>query len=69
MHAYMSIPLRLASLAYSSFCEKEGAVKFGMRAMEAQLLESGEYAVDIELIRSLVESPEEHWSWCKRVRK
>lgn len=68
MYAYMAIPYRLASLAYSSVCDREGATKYSLLALEQQKLESGEGAVDIEMIRSLLDHPEEHWSWCKRAR-
>ena len=68
LYSYLAVPFRLASLAYNAACDKEGAMKYGLLALEQQKLESGGGGSKIEMIKSLLYSPEEHWSWCKRER-
>lgn len=69
LHSYLAEPYHLASLAYNGACDKDGAMKYGLLALEQQKLENGEGGSDIEMIKSLLYCPEEHWSWCKRARK
>ncbi|KAH9991097.1 SET domain-containing protein [Xylariaceae sp. FL0662B] len=57
----------LAALNYNMFSKKEIAQKYARLAVEAGLLEHGSSAPDVQEMRVLHSTPEDHWSWGLKV--
>ncbi|KAH8771688.1 hypothetical protein F5883DRAFT_491819 [Diaporthe sp. PMI_573] len=58
---------RLAALNYNAFRRPEGAVKYALLALEQFVVEEGANSVVVREMVSLLDDPEAHWSWGKRL--
>lgn len=58
---------RLAALNYNSFRRAEGAVKYALLALEQFVVEEGANSVGVREMVALLDEPEAHWSWGKRL--
>lgn len=58
---------RLAALNYNAFRRAEGAVKYALLALEQFVVEEGANSVGVREMVALLDDPEAHWSWGKRV--
>lgn len=57
----------LAALNYNGFGKGELATKYALLALEAHLLEGGPRAKGVQNMLDLLDEPERHWSWRKRM--
>lgn len=58
---------RLAALNYNAFRRAEGAVKYALLALEQFVVEEGANSVGVRDMVALLDGPEAHWSWGKRM--
>lgn len=59
---------RIAALNYNAFRRRELAVKYALLALEAHIVEDGARSEGVKDMVALLDEPEEHWSWGKKVR-
>lgn len=58
---------RVAALNYNSFRRAEGAVKYALLALEQFVVEEGANSVGVREMVALLDDPEAHWSWGRRI--
>lgn len=58
---------RLAALNYNAFRRAEGAIKYALLALEQFVVEEGANSVGVREMVALLDDPEAHWSWGKRL--
>lgn len=58
---------RLAALNYNAFQRPEGALKYALLALEQLVVEEGANSVHVREMVALLDDPEAHWSWGKRL--
>lgn len=58
---------RLAALNYNGLRRAEGAIKYALLALEQFVVEEGANSVGVREMVALLDDPEAHWSWGKRL--
>ncbi|KAI7778612.1 hypothetical protein LA080_001942 [Diaporthe eres] len=58
---------RIAALNYNAFRRAEGAIKYALLALEQFVVEEGANSVGVREMVALLDDPEAHWSWGKRL--
>lgn len=58
---------RLAALNYNAFRRAEGAVRYALLALEQFVVEEGANSHGVREMVALLDDPEAHWSWGKRL--
>lgn len=67
LESHGSSAYRTASLNYSGLKRRELAIKYALLALEAYVLQEGARSAGVLEMVSLLEDPERHWSWGKRL--
>lgn len=67
LHASMGVVYKHAAEAYSSFGEREMAIKYARWAVEFTILDKGFRDVDVREMQNMARDPSMTWSWNKRV--
>jgi hypothetical protein len=67
--ADIAAPYRVAAWSWNAVGQKWKATKYARLGIEYTMLDAGPSDEEIADLRSLIEEPEEHWSWMKRSQK
>lgn len=67
LESHGSSAYRLAALNYNAFQRAEVAVKYALLALEQFVVEEGANSVGVREMVELLDDPEAHWSWGKRL--
>lgn len=67
LHSHGSSAYRTAALNYNSLKRRELAIKYALLALEQYILEEGASSGAVREMVALLDEPEGHWSWGRRV--
>ncbi|KAF3769345.1 histone-lysine N-methyltransferase activity protein [Cryphonectria parasitica EP155] len=67
LESHGSSTYQVAALYYNAHGRRELAIKYALLALEAGIVEDGARSRNVEELVSLLENPESHWSWGRRV--
>ncbi|CAI6331818.1 unnamed protein product [Periconia digitata] len=67
LHASMGVAYKHAAEVYSSFADRDMAIKYARLAVEYSALDKGFRDSDVKAMQSMAKDPTMSWSWKKRV--